>query len=82
MFTVDIEYSTSNDLSETANSKRCIRVKNKNTSLNDTKIGSTIGGSYSYGFATDPKNDILPEAAKPLPKTSIKPGSSSSSKTS
>ena len=81
MFTVDIEYSTSNDLSESVNAKRCRRVKNKNTSLNDTKIGSTVGGSYSYGFATDPKNDILPEAAKPVSQPSGSGSSSSASKT-
>ena len=63
MYTVDFEYSTSNDLSETVNRQRCRRVNNILTAANDTKIGSTIGGKYGYGYATDPENDILPQAA-------------------
>ena len=63
MYTVDFEYSASNDLSETVNRQRCRRMKNILTAVNDTKIGSTIGGTYGFGYATEPKNNILPQAA-------------------
>lgn len=77
LYSIDVEYTTSNDLSATVNRKRCQRVKNKNTGAADTKIGSTIGGAYSYGFATHAANDILPEAAKDaVPASTPSSGSS------
>ena len=41
------------DLSSTSNSKRCRRSKNQITSVNDQLIGSTIGGKFGYGYATN-----------------------------
>ena len=54
---VELKYLTVADLSKYNNNKRCQRVQNKDGVLTDTNIGSTVGGDFGYGYATNAVNN-------------------------
>jgi hypothetical protein len=54
---LELKYTEEADLSQFVNNKKCYRRKNSKTEESDPKVGSTIGGKYQFGYATDSKND-------------------------
>jgi hypothetical protein len=67
-YVTELSYTKSaNILSKTVNKVKCKRIANKKNGY-DLNYGSTIGGSYGYGFAKDSSKDILPTLA-PKPQS-------------
>ena len=48
---------SANLLKTTANKAKCKRVANRKNGY-DIRFGSTVGGTYGYGYATDSSKDI------------------------
>ena len=62
---------SANMLRKTVNKSKCKRVANRKNGY-DQRTGSTIGGSYGYGYARDSSKDIQPTLA-PKPTSPAAP---------